>query len=295
MLTAAETIPTSSTSDTNRACSYNQDSKCIIADDSITTHGQNHTAHDCNESYTNQDGFTVGNNEVSAVYEEVDSIHDEYEDPDMLPPTGLQVDAVVIHNDTSAPRSSDVSDTTYDEYDELDAQPPSALQVNAIAVYNCDTSRQRNLAETQHPAVSHPTDSGSEHASASHASIVNRLTSNRYFVLNIRFTKAKIELVIRETCIQSYVQTAKVFLFFFTNVFMCNCRMKTAAKRVCGLVLVIVVIIALTLKRTPKSPTLPSPTATTPTNNLIGRNANSNRIKLKLTNFKRLAALRHRS
>jgi hypothetical protein len=181
MLNAAEAIPTSSTSDTNRACSYNQDSKCIIADDSITTHGQNHTAHDCNESYTNQDGFTVGNNEVSAVYEEVDSIHDEYEDPDMLPPPGLQVDAEVIHNDTSAPRSSDESDTTYAEYDELDAQPLSGLQVNAIAVYNCDAFRQRNLAETEYPAVSHPTDSDQEHAGASHACIANRLASKRYF------------------------------------------------------------------------------------------------------------------
>jgi hypothetical protein len=185
-------MPRSSKSFTNRAYSYNQDSKCIIADDSIITHRENYTAHDCNESYINQDGFTVGNNEVSAVYEEVDSVHDEYEEPDMPPPPGLQVNTVVIHNDNSAPRSSDASDTTYAEYDELDAQPPSSLQVNAIAVYNYDTSLQRNLAETQHPALSHPTGSDQEHARASHACFTNRLTSDRYFVLNIRFTKAKI-------------------------------------------------------------------------------------------------------
>jgi hypothetical protein len=96
----------------------------------------------------------------------------------MPPPPGLQVDAVVTHNDTSAPRSSDASDTTYAEYDEIDVQPLSGLQVNAIDVNN-DTSLQQNLVETQHPASSHLTDSAQKHDKATHARIANRLTSNR--------------------------------------------------------------------------------------------------------------------
>jgi hypothetical protein len=168
MFNAAKDVPMSSKSatdyepNTSSACSDNSNTEyAIIDEDPNTTYEDIDSVRDePNISCTHFENASITTTDDGNItQEEIDAVHDE--------PNFSHGGRANTHN-KSNPTYQEV-DAVYDEYDEVDVPPASGLQVNAMGIYNVESPPQPS-ANARRSTLSRAANSDQEYAEATYTS-----------------------------------------------------------------------------------------------------------------------------